>query len=136
MAETLAAMARLLGHAATIVANLAEATAARRGSLFDAYVIDLDFADCGGPALLGALRHAERGGTMARAIAWTATEASWRRCPVVEAFDSFVAKPASLQTMIAAFNGQPCPECARPLDAKRFHSLCQWTAGRRNARPQ
>ncbi len=134
VAETLAAMTRLFGHVATMVYDLGEAVTARKEGLFDVYLIDLDFSDCGGPALLGALRHGERRGRMARAVAWTAQEAAWRSRPVVEAFDCFVAKPASFHTMIAALNGRPCPECARPLDAKHFHSLCQWFEARRSAR--
>ncbi|QBE66424.1 response regulator [Pseudoduganella lutea] len=44
------------GHTATAALILEEVIAARRERMFDAYIIDLDFINCGGPAVLGSLR--------------------------------------------------------------------------------
>jgi len=128
VADMLTQMMKLLGHEAVAAFSLREAVDARRSGHFDACVIDLEFPDCGGLALLGSLRRAEGAGWRARAIAWTASPDLWRARPAADLFDAFVAKPASLETLIAAVSGLPCPNCWMPLDRERCHVFCQWPA--------
>jgi len=116
---------RLHGHAATVAFSLEDAIAARRERLFDVYLIDLDFLECGGPALLGALRRAEGLGCPARAVGWTAAPDAWWASPLARLFDAFLAKPASLRTLLAALEDGLCPECLVALSERHSHDFCQ-----------
>lgn len=126
VALTLQAMLVGLGHLGAIASTLPEAVAAAREDLFDAYVIDLGFPECGGPALLGSLRREEGHRAAARAIGWTGAAELWQRSPAAELFDAALAKPVSMRALMAVLHGDVCPDCSAPFDAKHLASLCHW----------
>lgn len=127
VARMLEAMLRAAGHSCCVASTLADAMAAGYMGWFDAYVIDLDFCECGGPAVLGALRREEMGLHAARAVGWTASPDLWRFSRAAGLFDAVIAKPASLRALMAALQGCACPYCMAPLNASHLVSTCQWS---------
>lgn len=128
VARTLEAMLGAMGHSGEIALTFEDAMRARRQQAFDAYVIDLGFADCGGPALLGSLRREEGDGPRARAVGWTGTADLWSGSRAVALFDAVVAKPASLRLLMATLEGGECPACAHRLNGAHLLSDCQLPA--------
>lgn len=127
VALMLDAMLCAVGYSCCVATTLSEAMAAAYMDWFDAYVIDLDFGECGGPAVLGALRREEMGVHAARAVGWTASPDLWRFSRAAGLFDAVLAKPASLRSLMAALQGCACPDCLAPLDANHLASSCQWS---------
>jgi DNA-binding NtrC family response regulator len=128
VARTLEAMLGAMGHSAQIALTFEDAMRARHQQAFQAYVIDLGFADCGGPALLGSLRREDGNGPRARAVGWTGAADLWSDSRAAALFDAVVAKPASLRLLMAALEGGECPTCARQLNGGHLLSDCQLPA--------
>ena len=126
VASTLEAVLWALGHSCAVAWSLEEAVNAARLDWFDAYIINLDLGECGGPAVLGALRREEMGIHAARAIGWTAVPDLWRFSRAAGLFDAVMAKPASMRALVAALQGCACPDCMAPLNANHLASPCQW----------
>jgi hypothetical protein len=70
------------GHFSVSLSKFDDAILAQRAKSFGACIIDLDFSDCGGIAMLGALRRESSASPAARAVGWTTLGHLWRGDPV------------------------------------------------------
>lgn len=124
--EVLARMLDVSGHFSVSVSNLDDAILAQRAKSFDAYIIDLDFPDCGGIAVLGALRKESGASPAARAIGWTTLGHLWRGRPVTSLFDAVVEKPAPMRTVLAALQGRAQSPSPNSPDSAWSTKSCEW----------
>lgn len=124
--EVLVRMLDVSGHFSILVSNLDDAILAQRAKAFDAYIIDLDFPDCGGIAVLGALRKESGASPAARAIGWTTLGHLWRGRPVTCLFDAVVEKPAPMRTVLAALQGRSQSQTAEFSKSATPKKTCEW----------
>lgn len=126
--DTLFCMLRAFGHDAFVARSLRAAVAARRSGPFDAYFIDMEYPDCGGVGVLGSLSAQDGERPNPRSIGWTSLPELWHQPPAARLFDVIVAKPASIQTVLAALQARGCPTCGHELDLQHLSSSCRWTS--------
>lgn len=126
--DTLLCMLRAFSHDAFVARSLRAAIAARRAGHFDAYFIDMEFPDCGGVGVLGSLSAQDGEHPKPRSIGWTSLPEFWHQPPSARLFDVIVAKPASIETVLAALQARDCPECGNKLDLQHLSSSCCWTS--------
>lgn len=124
--EALVRMLHASGHFSMSVSNLDDAILAQREKSFNAYIIDLDFPDCGGIAVLGALRRASSASPATRAIGWTTLGHLWRGRPALSLFDAVVEKPAPMRTVLAALQGPAQSLNSESSDSASSMKSCEW----------
>jgi DNA-binding response OmpR family regulator len=125
LGEVLAQSLDAAGHFSNVVFTWQDAVLAQRAKSYDAYIIDLEFPDCGGIAMLGSLRREASAGPGARAIGWTTFGHFWRGLPITSMFDAIVEKPASLKTLLAALQG-PARSSSDDSIAPPSAKACEW----------
>ena len=126
LGEVLAQMLDAEGHISTVVFNWQDAVLAQRAKSYDAYIIDLEFPDCGGIAMLGSLRREASSVPSARAIGWTTFGHFWRGLPITSRFDAVVEKPASMKTILAALQGPARSSSIDSIDSASSAKACEW----------
>jgi DNA-binding response OmpR family regulator len=126
LGEVLAESLDAAGHVSTVVFNWQDAVLAQRAKSYDAYIIDLEFPECGGIAMLGSLRREASAGTAARAIGWTTFGHFWRGLPITSMFDAVVEKPASMKTVLAALQGPARSSSNDFIASASSAKACEW----------
>jgi DNA-binding response OmpR family regulator len=126
LGEVLAQMLDAEGHISTVVFNWQDAILAQRAKSYDAYIIDLEFPDCGGIAMLGSLRREASSRPSARAIGWTTFGHFWRGLPITSMFDAVVEKPASMKTILASLQGTARSSSNDSIDSASSTKACEW----------
>jgi DNA-binding response OmpR family regulator len=126
LGEVLAQMLDAEGHISTVVFNWQDAVLAQRAKPYEAYIIDLEFPDCGGIAMLGSLRREASSGPAARAIGWTTFGHFWRGLPITSMFDAIVEKPASMKTLLAALQGPARSSSNHAIGSASSAKGCEW----------
>jgi DNA-binding response OmpR family regulator len=126
LGEVLSQTLDAAGHYSTVVFNWQDAVLAQRAKSYEAYIIDLEFPDCGGIAMLGSLRREASAGPAARAIGWTTFGHFWRGLPITSMFDAIVEKPASMKTLLAALQGPARSSSNDSIASGSSAKGCEW----------